>query len=182
MKDSTYVLLMLEEVLNLEPFLVRKIAVTFALTRLAYIMLILRAACVLLVFQIISHFKLKAWVSVLNSSIWNLKVLSKVYFQTHHSWNDTFKVTEYAPSTLSTYAYIQIRSRRRKNVFKLFGNPEMLSLLRNALKMFDKPGQPDLGRCHSVGTSAMNHNNIILIENFSFGNSGNYIDHLYEGG
>ena len=76
--------------------------------------------------------------------------------------------------------HIPIRRRRRKNVFKLFGNPEMLSLFRNALKMLARPGQPDLGGCHSVGTLALNHNNNILIERFNFGNGGNYINHLDE--
>ena len=42
--------------------------------------------------------------------------------------------------------------------------------------MLARPGQPDLGGCHSVGTLAMTHNNNILIECFNLGNFGNYVD------
>ena len=47
--------------------------------------------------------------------------------------------------------------------------------------MLARPGQPDLGGCHSVGTLAMSHNNNILIESFSLGNGGNNIDNLDDG-
>ena len=87
--------------------------------------------------------------------------LSTVYFQVSHSWNDTFKVREHAQQ-LDNNMHIQIYAARGGKMYSNYVEIRKCCSSRNALKMLGGPGQPDLGRCHSVGTLLGANNNNTL--------------------
>ena len=101
------------------------------------------------------------------------EISSTGYFQVQQSWNNTFKVTtENNVNQFDNFCIFKYAAKRRKNLFKLCRNQEMLFIKECAKNACWARSAWHRGRCHSVGTSVRitscdSQHTYIIIDHFN---------------